>query len=76
METSVVTTKGQIVVPSKIRHKFNIKKGTKIAFIEQNGKLIIQPLNENYFDALAGILGTDGNMLKSLIDDKKRERDI
>lgn len=76
METSVVTTKGQIVVPSKIRRKFNIKKGTKIAFIEQNGKLIIQPLNQNYFDALAGILGNDGSMLKALLEDKKRERDI
>lgn len=76
MDTSVVTTKGQIVVPSKIRQRFNIKKGTKIAFIEQNGKLIIQPLNQNYFNALAGILGTDGDMLKSLSEDKKRERDL
>ena len=40
METSVVTVKGQVVVPANIRRKFGIKKGTKIAFIEQNGKLI------------------------------------
>ncbi len=76
METSVVTIKGQIVVPSKIRHKFGIKKGTRIAFIEQNGKLIIQPLDKNYFESLAGILGTDGDMLKSLMEDKKREREL
>ena len=75
METSVVTTKGQVVVPSKVRHKFNIKKGTKVAFIEQNGKLIIQPLDKNYFENLAGILGTEGDMLKSLIEEKKRERE-
>ena len=76
METSVVTTKGQIVVPSKIRTKFGIKKGTKVAFIEQNGKLIIQPLDQNYFKSLAGILGTEGDMLKSLMEDKKKERDL
>ena len=76
METSVVTTKGQIVVPSKIRTKFGIKKGTKVAFIEQNGKLIIQPLDQNYFESLAGILGTEGDMLKSLMEDKKKERDL
>ncbi len=76
METSVVTIKGQIVVPSKIRQKFGIKKGTKIAFIEQNGKLIIQPLDKNYFESLAGILGTEGHMLKSLMEDKKREREL
>ena len=76
METSVVTVKGQIVVPAKIRHKFGMKKGTKVAFIEQNGKLIIQALDKNYFENLAGILGTDGEMLKSLTEDKKKEREL
>ena len=76
METSIVTVKGQVVVPAKIRRRFGIKKGTKIAFIEQNGKLMIQPLDKNYFESLAGILGTEGKMLKSLMDDKKREREL
>ena len=76
METSVVTVKGQVVVPVNIRRKFGIKKGTKIAFIEQNGRLLIQPLDKNYFESLAGILGTEGKMLKSLMEDKKRERDL
>jgi AbrB family looped-hinge helix DNA binding protein len=76
METGVVTTKGQIVVPARIRRKFGIKKGTKIAFIERDGKLIIQPLNKSYFLSLAGILGTDGDMLKGLMEDKKREREL
>jgi AbrB family looped-hinge helix DNA binding protein len=76
METSVVTIKGQIVVPAKIRNKYHIKKGTKVAFIEQNGKLILQPLDKNYFESLAGILGTDGDMLKGLMEDKKREREL
>ena len=76
METSIVTIKGQIVVPVKIRRKFGIKKGTKVAFIEQNGKLMIQPLDKSYFESLAGILGTNGKMMKSLMDDKKKERDL
>jgi len=76
METSVVTIKGQIVVPVKIRRKFGIKTGTTIAFIEQNGKLIIQPLDKSYFENLAGVLGTEGKMLKSLMEDKKKEREL
>ena len=76
METSVVTIKGQIVVPAQIRRKFGIKKGTKIAFIEQNGKLMIQPLDKSYFESLAGILDTDGKMMKSLMEDKKKEREL
>jgi AbrB family looped-hinge helix DNA binding protein len=76
METSVVTVNGQIVIPVKIRRKFGIKKGTKIAFVEQNGKLMIQPLDKNYFENLAGILDTDGDMLKGLMEDKKKERQV
>lgn len=76
METSVVTIKGQIVVPVKIRRRFGIKKGTKIAFIEQNGKLMIQPLDKGYFESMAGILGMEGKMLKSLMEDKKKEREL
>jgi AbrB family looped-hinge helix DNA binding protein len=64
METSVVTVKGQIVVPVKIRRKFGIKKGTKVAFIEQNGKLMIQPLDKSYFESLAGILGTNARFFR------------
>ena len=76
MDTSIVTVKGQIVVPAKIRRKFGIKKGTKIAFVEQNGKLMIQPLDKYYFENLAGILGKDGDMLKGLMEDKKKEREL
>ena len=36
MVTTVVTTKGQIVIPSKIRRKYNIKRGTKL-YIEERG---------------------------------------
>ena len=76
MVTSIITTKGQVVVPSRIRHKYGMRKGTKVAFIEKNGALIMQPLDRNYFGSLAGMLGTDGDMLKSLGADKKREREL
>jgi AbrB family looped-hinge helix DNA binding protein len=76
METSVVTVKGQIVVPARIRRKFGIKRGTKVAFIEQNGKLMIQPLDKSYFEKLAGVLGTNGKIMRSLMEDKKREREL
>lgn len=76
MEIAVVTTKGQIVIPVNLRRKYGIKNGSKVAFIEQGGKLIIQPLDKDYFNKLAGILNEKGKMLKSLMDDKKREREL
>jgi AbrB family looped-hinge helix DNA binding protein len=74
METSAVTARGMITIPANIRHKFRIKKGTRIAFIEQDGKLIMQPLNKDYFMRMAGVLGTKGKLLKALMKERKRDR--
>jgi AbrB family looped-hinge helix DNA binding protein len=76
METSVVTVKGQVVIPAKIRRKYGFKDKTKVAFIEKDGKVVIEPLDKNYFESLAGILNEKGKMLKSLMEDKKKEREL
>jgi AbrB family looped-hinge helix DNA binding protein len=76
METSVVNSKGQITIPKTIRRKLGIKQGSKIAFIEQNDGIYIRSLDKNYFESLAGIVGTNGKMLKSLMKSKKKEREL
>lgn len=76
MEIAVVTTKGQIVIPVNIRRKYGIKNGSKVAFIEQGDKIILQSLDKDYFNKLAGILDEKGKMLKSLMEDKKKEREL
>ena len=74
METSIVSAKGQVVVPARIRHRLGMRRGIRVVFIEQDGKLMIQPLDKSYFESLAGILDSCGKMMKSLMDEKK-ERD-
>jgi AbrB family looped-hinge helix DNA binding protein len=76
METSTLTIKGQIVIPSKIRRKLGLKKGSKIGFIESGDNVILQPLDKGYYKSLIGIGGTKGKALKSLLDDKKKEREL
>lgn len=76
MEISEVTVKGQIVIPAKIRRKHGIRKGTRVAFVEQQGKLILQLLDKDYFANLAGVLGTKGKLLRSLMESKKKERSL
>lgn len=76
METSSLTIKGQIVVPSKIRKKLGLKKGSKVGFIESGDKVILQPLDKGYYKSLIGIGGTKGKALNSLYDDKKKEREL
>ncbi len=76
MEVSVVTTKGQVVIPAKIRRKYGIKIGTKIQFEEENGEIIMLPLTEETIDKNIGFLGTKGELLRKLMAEKKVEREL
>lgn len=76
METTVVTTKGQIVIPSKIRSRYKIKKGTKLCIIEKVDQIILQPLTEEYFEKIAGILNTKGKLTKTLLEERQKEKEL
>ncbi len=56
METSITTSKGQILVPKRIRNKYGIKSGVKVAFIETKDGVMIKPMDHNFFGGFAGIL--------------------
>jgi AbrB family looped-hinge helix DNA binding protein len=74
MEKSVVTVKGQIVIPSKLRRRFGIKKGTQVSLYEKNGEIVIKPITDEYIRSMAGITGTKGRLLKALKEEKAKER--
>lgn len=76
METTA-TTKGQIVIPSKLRRKYEIKEGTRIQIDEdeKNGRLILTPITRAYVHSLRGRFKGKG-LLKALMDEKQRERDL
>jgi len=74
METSVVTTKGQVVIPKKIRVAFHIKKGTQVHFQARNGEIVLKPLTPEYFEKLTGILGAGGKATKALLDERANDR--
>jgi len=73
-EVSTVTTKGQLVIPSKLRRKYSIRKGTKVAFLEEGERLVLQPLTPEYLRSLRGSLGDGPSALKTLLEERKRER--
>jgi AbrB family looped-hinge helix DNA binding protein len=75
-EVSTVTTKGQLVIPSKLRRKYAIKKGTQVAFLEQENRLVLQPLTPEFIRSLRGSLRGDPSVLKALLEDRKREREL
>ncbi len=57
MKIASVTSKGQIVIPAKIRKELNITKGTALSVEKRGNELVFRPVDEAYFDSMAGVLG-------------------
>ena len=56
IEYATVKAKGQIVIPIGIRRKFKIDEGTRVAFLEEQGHLLLQPVTDDFIDAMTGVL--------------------
>jgi AbrB family looped-hinge helix DNA binding protein len=76
MDRVFVTVKGQIVIPARLRRKFGIKKGTQVYVYERDGEVAIRPITDDYIRNMAGISGTKGKLLKALMEEKAREREL
>ncbi|MGZ8466264.1 MAG: AbrB/MazE/SpoVT family DNA-binding domain-containing protein, partial [Candidatus Binatia bacterium] len=60
----------------KLRRKFGIKKGTQVYIYERDGEITIKPITDDYIRNMAGMAGTKGKLLKSLMNDKAKEREL
>ncbi len=74
VENAVVTTKGQVVIPRRIRARYHIKKGTRVCFESRANEIVLKPLTPDYFEKMAGILGTGGKATKALLEERARDR--
>ena len=75
MTTTIVTTKGQIVIPSKIRQRLKIKRGTKLYIEERGNELILKPITPEYFERIAGVLQTKGKLSKALLEERSKDKE-
>ena len=75
-ETSVVTTKGQLVIPARLRRRFGIKKGTMVTFTEDGGRIIVQPVTREFIRGLRGSLPGEPSALAALLEERQREREL
>lgn len=75
-EVSTVTTKGQLVIPSKLRRKYSIRKGTRVAFVDEGDRIILQPITPEFISSLRGCLGKDSSALEILLEERRRECEL
>lgn len=76
METSTLTSKGQLLIPKRLRVKYGIKSGGKVVFEETEKGVIITPMNEQFFKSFAGILKGNGNLKEDMRRMKAEEKKL
>ena len=43
---TVISSKGQVVIPAELREEFGLKKGTPATWSEEQGRLVLTPITE------------------------------
>lgn len=75
MITALVTSRGQLVIPAKLRRRHNIRKGTRLVFEERGDEIVMRPLSPEYFSQFAGILKGKGSLTQELLAERARDRE-
>lgn len=63
-------------MPMRRRPRHRIKDGTSTRSKKDGKKIIVQPATPESVDAHLGFMKTKGRLLKALLEEKKREREL
>jgi AbrB family looped-hinge helix DNA binding protein len=74
-ETVYFSIKGQVVIPRRLRKEFEIEEGTRAHVMATPQGILIKPLTRSYIKSLRGSLRGSG-VMKALLEDRKREREM
>lgn len=74
--TSFVSSRGQLVIPSKLRRKYKIKAHSKIEWLDTGKGLALIPIPDDVITSSRGILKkvSTRTLLQAREEDKQRER--
>jgi AbrB family looped-hinge helix DNA binding protein len=70
-----MTSGGQVMIPTKIRRKLNIKKGTRLSVEERSDEIILKPIKPEYFEKIPGILPTKGKLSRMLLEERQKDKE-
>jgi antitoxin PrlF len=74
LELAKLTSKGQITIPKQIRKVLEVQEGDRLAFIEEDGLVIMTKANLQQLNDLQNILSDD--KFKSIIQNAKSHFEI
>jgi AbrB family looped-hinge helix DNA binding protein len=73
--TIKISQKGWVVIPAKIRKKYNLKPGDEIHVIDYGGVLSLIPASEDPLEYAGGMLKGETSLVETLIAEHQREQE-
>lgn len=74
-ETVNFGTKGQVVIPRRLRKEFEIENGTRATVVSTPDGILLKPITRTYIRSLRGSLkGTKA--METFMAERKREREL
>jgi antitoxin PrlF len=74
---TVISSKGQVVIPAELRQQFGLEKGTPASWSEEQGRLVLTPMTKQRLREIRGFLKPkpgESSMFEELFAERERER--
>jgi AbrB family looped-hinge helix DNA binding protein len=74
---TVISSKGQVVIPVELREQFGLVKGTPATWSEEQGRLVLTPITEQRLDEIMGFLKPgqgEPSVFEASFEEGERER--
>ena len=74
---TVISSKGQVVIPAELRQRLSLEKGTPATWSEENGRLVLTPMTERQLDEIMGFLKPkpgEISVFEASFEERERER--
>jgi AbrB family looped-hinge helix DNA binding protein len=75
---TVISSKGQVIIPAEMRERYGLKKGTPATWTEEKGRLILTPITVQRIREIRGFLKPkpgQPSMFEELFAERARERE-
>jgi len=75
---TVVSSKGQVVIPAELREEYGLDKGTPATWTEEEGRLVLTPMTMKRIREIRGFLKPrpgEASMFDELFAERERERE-
>lgn len=72
--TSLVTSEGAFVIPEGLRRELGIQEGTRLGVYREQGRLVMEPITEDYIRSLRGCCKGEDSLVDALTHERRNEK--